>query len=453
MSRLARTLLIIDDDVVFGRTVCDYMNSDHLEAIHSRSAAEGLALCAEKRPDIVLLDQKLPDAEGHTLCHKILGFNPETKVIFVTGHPSFENAVAGIKEGAFDYLSKPLDLEQVELAIQRALTTIRLERVAEVHNFEKERTKAEMKLVGLEGGLTGMASQIRKAALVQAPVLITGETGTGKNRVARAIHDLSPVNSMPYISINCASLPRDLMEAELFGHEKGAFTGAHGSRKGIFEMAEGGTLLLDEIGEMPVSLQTKLLGVLDDKIVRRLGSDAFRRIDVRIMAATSVDLEEAVSKRLFREDLYYRLSVLRIKVPPLRERVMDIPELCRYMLDRVSGGRNVKLSDDELQTLQRYPWPGNVRELRNIMERALILSHGPELRPSELLTFPTQRPEAESAERVVEDNGPIARLEHVEKQHIARALAHFSGNYAQTARSLGISLSTIKRKVKQLNLA
>jgi len=450
---LRRTLLIIDDDFVYGRAISDHMGSDILVARHAGSAEEGLALCRDMRPDVVLLDQKLPDAEGHTLCREILAHNPEAKILFITAHPSFENAVEGIKEGAFDYLSKPLELDQLELAIHRALKTIDLERVAEVHNYEMEKSKADMKLVGLKGGLAGVAMQINRAALVDAPVLITGETGTGKNRVARAIHDLSPYHAMPFISVNCASLPADLIEAELFGYEKGAFTGAHSPRKGLFEMAEGGTLLLDEIGEMPVHLQSRLLGVLDDKVLRRLGGTTFRKVQVRIIAATSVELEQAIAGRLFREDLYYRLSVVRIKVPPLRERVIDIPELCRYILNQVSGGRNMELTKEQIQELKRYPWPGNVRELRNIIERSVILAQDTEIRPSQLLTSAGQEVPLKSRVPRAVNTEEIIPLEEVERSHIASALSHFSGNYTRAAKSLGISLSTIKRKARQFKLA
>jgi len=248
-------------------------------------------------------------------------------------------------------------------------------------------------------------------------------------------------------------LSENLIEAELFGYEKGAFTGALAARKGIFEMAEGGTLLLDEIGEMSLNLQAKLLGVLDDKTIRRLGSEVFRQVQVRIIAATSVDLENAIARRTFREDLYYRIGVIRIKVPPLRDRKEDLPELCRHILGQITGGREVNLTEGEIERLVQYPWPGNVRELKNILERAVILAREGHIFPSQLLASPGGvRKDTAMPDPPPHSEG-VLPMEEVERRHIAFALRQFSGNLARTARALGISLSTIKRKSREYGLS
>jgi transcriptional regulator with PAS, ATPase and Fis domain len=284
------------------------------------------------------------------------------------------------------------------------------------------------------------------AADSDAPVLITGETGTGKNVVARSIHFKSSLPAKLFLTTNCAAFPENLIEAELFGSEKGAFTGASSSRKGIFELAEGGTLLLDEIGSMPIHLQSKFLGVLEEKKIRRIGSETVKPINVRIIAAANNDLEEAIQNKTFRNDLYYRLSVIRIHVPPLRDRKEDIPKLCEYFIGKMSREANIHLSDSELGKLMEYAWPGNVRELKNVIERSLIIQRGEQLRPSLLLRngLNTHSPVNTS----IEDNGEILTLEATEKKCISQALKKHNGNYSQSAKALGISLSTLKRKVK-----
>jgi len=290
---------------------------------------------------------------------------------------------------------------------------------------------------------------VELAASSNSPVLITGETGTGKTLVAKAIHYRSRAARLPFIGINCASLPESLIEAELFGYEKGAFTGAVAARKGIFEMAEGGTLFLDEIGDIPMHLQAKLLSVIEEKKLRRLGSESLRPVNARIMAATNAQLEDSLGKT-FRKDLYYRLSVIRIHIPPLRERRSELPALCRHLLKTISGGRDVSLTTQELDNLTGYGWPGNVRELRNVLERSVLLHLGGELRPSELLHAAEQCTEAVPSAPAAADE-EVLTLEEVENRHIRRVLAGFSGNYTRAAKALGISLSTLKRKLKSLS--
>ncbi len=443
IEKSKKVLLVIDDDKIFCDGIKDYFISA-FEVLTANSGNEGLNACSQNKIDIVLLDQNLPDAEGHTLCPSILKYNDQTKIIFITAHPSFEGAVKAIKAGAHDYLSKPFDLDELSLALDQALKTIALEKVAQIENYKSRKESEESVLIGDNSGLSEIAKLIDLAASADAPVLITGETGTGKNVVAKAIHFRSKARKEAFISINCAALPENLIEAELFGYEKGAFTGASSSKRGIFEMAEGGTLFLDEIGEMPLHLQTKLLGVLEDKKIKRLGGDSIRPVDVRIIAAANTEIEKNLEKT-FRSDLYYRLSVIRIQIPPLRERRRDIPELCFYLLKKIAGGRDIRLNDSEIKKLMDYNWPGNVRELRNILERAFIIQKGDVLKPSELL-MEAHSVQTDGKQNCLDDK--IIPLEDIEKKYISFALEKFSGNYTKAAKALNISLSTMKRKSK-----
>ena len=444
---VGKTLLVIDDDRLFCDTVRDYFQDSLKEVLIANTGHEGLEACLKNKVDVVLLDQNLPDMEGHELCPNILKYNDQTKIIFVTAHPSFEGAVKAIRTGAHDYLSKPFELEELSLTVENALKTLALEKVAQVEEYKSNKESEEAVLVGHSAGILEVLKFVELAASEKAPVLVTGETGTGKNVVASLIHYSGSGRKNALISINCAAIPENLIEAELFGYEKGAFTGATASRRGIFEMAEGGTLFLDEVGEMPMHLQTKLLGVLEDKKVRRLGGEAIRPVDMRIIAATGSELEKVLGKT-FRSDLYYRLSVIRMHIPPLRERRQDIPELCDYLLKKIAHGRDFRLSDLEVKKLMQYDWPGNVRELKNILERSFILQEGNELRPSELLM---KTHYAQSYSHEITPNNIIKPLEEIEKQHIKYALEGFSGNLTKTAKALGISLSTLKRKIKDYN--
>ncbi len=444
-----KTLLIIDDDKIYSETVQDFFTTDSMRALVANTAKEGLEICSRERIDVVLLDQQLPDAEGYTLCPAILQCNEETKIIFATAYPSFENAVKALKAGAHDYLIKPFEFEELRLTVERAIRTARLEGIERIHAYRREKESEETVLIG-GPGLADTMRLVELAADSDSPVLITGETGTGKTLVARAIHYRSATADAPFVGINCAALPESLIEAELFGYEKGAYTGAVSAKKGIFEMADGGTLFLDEIGEMPLPLQAKLLSAIEDKSVKRLGSETFHRVNVRIIAATGVDLESALGTA-FRKDLYYRLSVIRIHLPPLRERRQDIPQLCDYLLKHM-GYRHSVLSPAEQKILMHYDWPGNVRELKNILERAALLQRGNELIPSLLL----------EAEGGINPTAPVAAsnseeerlttLEEMEREHIHRVLGRLKGNLTRSAKALGISLSTLKRKIREYSL-
>jgi len=447
-----RVILVIDDDLGFCQTTKDFLGNDGYDVFTAQTGADGLAICARENVDVVLLDQKLPDGSGRDFCPSILEHNDRTKIIFITAYPSFDNAVEAIKAGAHDYLSKPMELDELRLAVKMALRAHELERVEELQSYRDGKESSDTVLIGEHGALAETAKLVDLAASSDAPVLITGETGAGKNVVAKAIHYKGNSGKSAFVGINCATLPENLVEAELFGYEKGAFTGASSARKGVFEMAEGGTLFLDEIGEMPLNLQTKLLSVLEDRQIKRIGGSSMRRVDVRVIAATNLGIENAVREKTFREDLYYRLDVIRIHVPPLRERREDIPGLCRFFLEKSARGRETAIPENEMARLMDYHWPGNVRELKNIVERAVILQDGPFIRPSELLG-PAKVGNPSTAVQECVGYGEIRTLKEIEKDHIARAFERLSGNITQTSKALGISLNTLKRKLKDYGIS
>ena len=448
-----KTLLVIDDEKIFCDTVRDYLENGSLEVLIAHNGADGMKLCTVRKVDVVLLDQKLPDGEGHSLASAILEQNEQTKIIFITAFPSFENAVTAVRLGAHDYLSKPFDPAEMKLTVDNALRTLDLEKVEQLQNYTREKERKESVLIGNSAALAEVRRIAESAAAIDAPVMITGETGTGKNLLAKTIHYRSALAKAPFISINCSTLPENLIESELFGHEKGAFTGAAGAKKGLIEMADGGTLFLDEIGEMPFHLQSKLLSVIEEQLMRRLGGTAVLPVSIRIIAATNTELEQALGKT-FRKDLYYRLSVIRIHIPPLREHPEDITALCDHLLVQHSRVRTMRLAAGEAEKLMAYNWPGNVRELKNILERAVFLQKGEDLRPSLLLDnfghAATQVSAAGASPSALP--GGLRTIAQAEKELIQLALSELSGNLTQSAKALGISLSTLKRKVQEYRL-
>ena len=442
-----KTLLIIDDDQLFCAAVQAFFKNTAFATVCLHTGQEGLTWCSNNRAEVILLDQKLPDSEGLQLCQPILDQCEQAKIIFITAYPSFDHAVQALRYGAHDYLSKPMELEELQLAVERAFRTAQLERVEQLQKLHIHREAQHNKLIGAGGGLRTVCHLVQLAAANRAPVLITGETGTGKNVVAKAIHYFHDGHSPSFIDANCAALPENLIESELFGHERGSFTGALNLRKGLFEMADGGTLFLDEIGEIPLHLQAKLLGILDSGVLRRLGSQTARKVAVRIIAATNIELERAVAGKTFREDLYYRLSVMRIHLPPLRQRREDIEELSHYFMREIVPDQTLILPPQELQVLTEYSWPGNVRELKNIVERAIILRQGNTIYPASLLAH---KPSPEGP--LSPPLSAIVPLDDVEREHIKTALAAFANNHTRAAEALGIARSTLLRKLDRHRL-
>ncbi len=443
----AKTLLVIDDDRLFCATVAELFADAPFRVTTAHTRARGLEILSHGKADVVLLDQQLPDGRGLDLCGPILAANEQAKIVFITAHPSFDNAVHAVRNGACDYLLKPMELEELELVVHRAFRTLALEGVEQIQAFKSRQEDQETVFLGNDPVLDEVRRRIALSAENDAPVLITGETGTGKNVVAKCIHYRSLQRQTGMVGINCAALPENLIESELFGHEKGAFTGAQSTKKGIFELAQDGTLFLDEIGELPLHLQSKLLGVLDEKKLKRIGAQSFRKVSARILAATNVSIERAITEKTFRRDLYYRLSVLRIHLPPLRERRSDIPELCRYFIQKMAPSLSIGLADSEVEQLMTYDWPGNVRELKNIMERSMILRAGGQIHPSRLLEERTDCPPASSAmDSFIVD--ALDSLAQVEARHIRHVLKALDRNHTRAAKVLGISRSTLIRKLK-----
>lgn len=439
---MSKRMLILDDEPFFRETLADVFSERGFTVSIASSLATAQQLVRRMPFDIVLLDNKLPDGGGLTLVPQLIQSNDAVKILLLTAFPSYENAVQALKSGIHDYLSKPVEVEEVILTVERLLHTTALEKVEEVHRFQSRQESKTALLVGAGGRFADIHRLIERAAATDARVLITGETGTGKSLVAKTIHYASRLAEKPFISVNCAALPESLIEAELFGVEKGAFTGATATRKGLFELADGGTLFLDEITELPLALQSKLLGVLEEQTIRRLGSEVQRTIAVRVLSATNVDPEKAIAAGTFRRDLYYRLNVIQIHLPPLRERLDDLPALCRHFITTLAPGRTVTLPDEEIARLAEYAFPGNIRELRNLIERSLILHDGPCIFPSRLLFSPSDVASPQAAV-------PPLRLADVEREHILAVFARCGHNLTATAQALDISLSTLRRKLTE----
>ena len=440
------TVLIAEDDTGFRRSLSELLEDSAYRVVTADCYQAALDLSLRNRIDVALLDQRLPDGTGVELCREILGRHDHAKILLMTAYPEFEGALGALRNGAFDFLVKPVDPAAVRFAVEKALAALRLEARDQVRTFEAEHRRGATALAGRSNTMQAVLSLADRAARVRTPVLITGETGTGKSVLARHVHERSPCASEAFVHLNLAAVPTTLLESELFGHERGAFTGADRVRKGAFELAHGGTLFLDEIAEIPVASQARLLAVLDQNEVRRLGGEVTRRVDVRVIAATNVDVERWVAEGRFRNDLSYRLNVIRIDVPPLRERLSDLDELCEHLLSVLSPSAGRELSRLEIEQLRQYHWPGNVRELRNVLERALTLDGTGVLRPSRYVRAYTKGDLAEPAPAATADWRQS--LESVERGHVLRVYDGVDGNLAEAARVLRIAESTLRRKLR-----
>lgn len=447
MTASRQTLLLVDDEPLFRRAVADEVADLRLDVVEVGTKQAALAVAGERRIDVVLLDQHLPDGLGTDLCPALMQANEACKIVFVTAYPQFENVLAALRGGAFDYLVKPCELEAVRLAIERSLKVSGLEKSRRAHERDRQRA-AEESVPYFGPGQESTRRLVALAARSDSPVLLTGETGTGKSMVAKAIHFASRRGAGEFVALNCAALPETLIESELFGYERGAFTGATAAREGLFEMADGGSILLDEVAELPPHLQARLLHVLEDRTVRRLGGRAVHRVDFRLLAATNLDPSKAMAEGRLRSDLYHRIHVLPIHLAAVRERIEDLPALIENLLNRL-GAPLARLARGEQERLAQYSWPGNVRELRNILERALLLAEGAPLRPSALLDLPSGSAAAPASARATRHpaGSPGATLADVERSHIRSAVEASGGNVSQAARGLGISRSTLRRKL------
>ncbi len=442
-------LLCIEDDLVDRMALQRFAEGDHFpyEYAMAKSITEAKALLNSEVFECVIADYQLGDGT----VFDILGSNLEIPVIITTGAGSEQIAVQAMKAGAYDYLIKDHEQNYFKVLQVTVEGALKLKRTEDRVKSQSERESEKAVIIGADDGMADVVRLIDLAAASDSPVLITGETGTGKNLVAKAIHYKSAAKREPFLCINCLGLPPENIAAvELFGCEKGAFTDATAGRKGIFEMADRGTLFLDKIGEMPLPLQGMLLGLIDDKNVRRLGGDFERPVHVRVMASSNEDIEKTVGSA-FRKDLYYRLNALRIHIPPLRDRRQDIPALCIHLLKEMNEIRDVSLPDPELRKLMEYDWPGNVQELKNLIERAVLLRKGPEIRPSEFLTKTSER-EAVPQNTALACPNRFMTVAEVEKNQIDLALQIFSGKKVKAAEALGISITTLSRRMKDMGL-
>ena len=460
------TILIVDDERTLARAVRAYLQESGYEAEVAADAEEALRLLESLRPDVVFSDVRLPGMSGIDLLRRIREFDPALPVVIMTAYGTIEGAVEAVKLGAFDYIKKPVDLEELKLLAERAREHSQLRQEL---SYDRRRAAREVPFADVIGDSPGIRAVLEQARQIAAlnetpPVLITGETGTGKGLVARTIHASSPRASRPFIEVNCTALPATLMEAELFGHERGAFTDAKESKLGLFEAAEGGFLFLDEVGDIELSLQGKLLKAVEERSVRRVGGIRDRRIDVRILAATNRDLQREAERERFRRDLYFRLAVILLRLPPLRERGEDILFLANHFLERFRskyGKAATRLEPRAREQLLAYPWPGNVRELSHVIERAVLWSRGPVLDVEHLsLSTPTQpspgdAPPAAAAPTASDGASlppPGMDLDQWERTIIEQALREAGGNQTRAAQRLGISRDTLRYRLKKFGI-
>ena len=438
-------LLIVDDDEQMRRTLVARFERKGLAVSNAGSGEQALVIAAKARFDVAVLDLHLPGMNGVELLEKLKERQPDLEALLLTAHSSVETAVAAMKKGAYDYLLKPFHLPELEVHIQKAYEKVQLARREQRLVQHLHREEPRHRLVGSSPAIKKIAALIEKVAPTDATVLVRGPSGTGKEVVARAIHAGSPRRDSPLVTINCAALQESLLESELFGHEKGAFTGAVTAKPGLVEVAEGGTLFIDEIGEMAVGLQAKLLRVLEDGHFRRVGGTTEQRADVRVVAATNRSLEDEIKSNRFREDLYYRLNVITLRLPPLRERRSDIPELVEYFLTtRQVGPAHCRVAAEALEALLRYDWPGNVRELANVLERAQILAEDATITVDDL---PDALFLAAPAAAVEDESG--LNLHDAQRRHVLTVLREEKGNKAHAARALGISRRALYRLLEK----
>src|SRR5437867_6569548 len=449
-------ILVVDDD----RSICKLMGSIlEMESYpfrvvmtgeHARRAME------EERFDILISDIYLGDESGLQLLERMKGVNADAEVVIMTAHGSMETAVRAVHNGAFDYISKPFVVDEMLAVIRRIEEKLRLIQ-ASAAGTESIESFPDTEIIGTTPKMVDIYKKVAKISRIEAPVLVVGESGSGKELVARALHANSARRTSPFIVINCGALTETLLESELFGHERGAFTGATGARKGLLESGAGGTVFLDEISETSLTFQEKLLRVIQEREIRRVGSNETTQVNIRLIAATNRDLREMVRSNQFREDLFHRLNVFTIALPALRDRVEDIPMLASYYMKIFSekNGRTVRLAPEALEAMKRYSWPGNVRELKNMLERAITFNSTGVIQFGEL-EFGEACPGAEkpsaSPSAAVTGQAPTGSLDEMEREHIIRILKETGGNKKKAAEILGIERRTLYNKAKRLGI-
>lgn len=463
---MAASVLVVEDEVILGDALREYLEHHGYTIAVARSGEEGLRLASESSPDVVLVDIRLPGRDGLSVLRALREEAPGVEVVMMTAHASVGSAIDAMKAGAFDYLTKPLDLDEVRVIVEKALAHQRMHRELHYLKTREEAQSHAAEIVGDSPALCLLRQQIDRIASLEsadgnAPaVLLRGETGVGKEMVARALHYQGPRRGGPFVEINCGAIPPPLLESELFGYEKGAFTDARTAKPGLFEAADGGTLFLDEIGHMEPGLQVKILKALEDRAIRRLGGLRVKTVNVRIVAATNRDLEAAIAEGSFRADLYFRIKTLTLEIPPLRARGEDIPQLARHFLDRVTrqyGLPAKRITPEAEASLQAYPWPGNVRELAHVIERAVLLHEEVALTADHLGLAAGLAPQPAVQVGVegvrVDFSGGGIDLEAMERQVIREALAAAGWNRSQAARLLGISKETLRYRMEKYRLS
>ena len=446
---MSRTILVVDDEKSILQSLKGILTDEGFHVITAESGAAALDKVEEIMPDVVLLDIWMPAPDGIETLERLKSLYPRLQVVMMSGHGNIETAVKATKMGAYDFIEKPLSLDKLLLAVNNALEHNRLE---EEIDLLKEKDKNRYRIIGNSPAITDLKEQIRIVSPTNAWILISGENGTGKELVAHTIHRLSKRSQKPMVEVNCAAIPDDLIESELFGHEKGAFTGASTMRKGKFDMAHEGTLFLDEIGDMSLKAQSKTLRILQEQRFERVGGTHTIKVDVRVIAATNKDLEQEIGRGKFREDLYFRLNVIPMRIPLLRERTEDIAALVEEFIREFSLTTNIdpkQMSDEALEILRNYDWPGNVRELKNLIERLMIMVPGKIIQKGDV-PEPFNRVSAGTAgfEHAFTSGSLKDARGEFEKAFIEAKLKEFDGNISQTAEAIGIERSNLHKKIK-----
>jgi DNA-binding NtrC family response regulator len=445
MATTSANILIVDDEFSVRDSLQNWFRKDGYRVIAAESAVEALQAMQDEHFDVVLLDIKMPGMDGMELQERIHRIDPQVAVIMITAFASVDTAVRALKQGAFDYVTKPIDPDELSHLVMRAIEQRRLrDENVQLRGTIDELVMVE-RIVGDSPPMQKVLELVEHVAKTDATVLILGESGTGKEVIARAIHANSKRRYFPIVSVNCGALPESLLESELFGHEKGAFTGAHFRRKGKIEMVDGGTLFLDEVGAINLKMQVDLLRVLETKELTRLGATRPIKVDFRVICATNDNLEQAVAEGRFREDFFYRINVFTIELPPLRQRRSDIPALANYFLERFAhqmDKRMTGISPEAMQMLTTYDWPGNVRELSNAIERAMVVGTPPLIQPQDLPVRSSTGSNAATDQSLAE----------MEKQHIAGVLERTGGNVTQAAEILKVDRVTVYNKIKKYGL-
>jgi nitrogen regulation protein NR(I) len=458
-----KQVLIVDDEPNLRKILSAQLTRDGYDALTAEDGEQGLHLLREHHIDLIITDLKMPKVDGMTLLKRALEIEPELPVVLITAHGTIDTAVEALKRGAFDFVTKPFDKDEVRQIVAKALKTREL-RGADATGAP---SGARFGIIGTSQGIAELYSILERVADTPTTALITGESGTGKELVARALHEHSSRRDKPFIKVNCAAIPKELIESELFGYERGAFTGAVASKPGRFELANGGTLFLDEIGEIPIEMQVKLLRALQESEFERVGGIKTIRVDVRLVAATNRDLKKLIAAGSFREDLFYRLNVVPIRLPALRERTGDIPLLAEHFLAKFNERLRKKvegLDPDATEVLAQYPWPGNIRELENVIERAVLFCdesrlHAKDL-PPDVRGIPVianvPLPEADLHAALAGEGGLKGHVKvamsRLERELVSRALQQTSGNVTHAARLLKISRKGLQLKMKELGL-